>query len=535
MGPADVRGDTIRDAREVRTGARLERLAPALAAAAVLAVALVAVVARFYDLGAESYWYDELIMARLVEMDWGPLLREMAAETRPPLYVLLAKAWTGVFGTSEAGARSFSAVVGVLSVPLLYEVGRRLWGRGAGLAAALVMALSTFHVYYSQELRYYSLVMLLTTAVFLFFVRGIQGGRTRDWALFGLCSALLFYTHLLAVAVLAAPAAFLLLRRRRYAAAIRPWLLSQVGAGVAMTPWLVPALVRQIEALTTAAADQFGAGTWIPAPPLYAPARTLINFLILGRRYLPLEAAALGAGVLLTGVLVLVVLKGPRRWLREARPALDAERIDAVMLAALWLLVPIVALFLPSLVLQPFYVDRYVSTAAPALYLLAGMAVAGARRLVPPAAALAALAMWLGAATAVYHAELVKEQWREAAAYVEAHAGERDLVVLGVETGPEGGAEELHDNFYWYYDGEPSRCWLWRTREGAGALVEQIRACDPQGSALWVVMWEYEPEPFGIESYFTEGPVGGLHLAGMQAFKGVTVYRFDITQTEPGG
>src|SRR5690606_28964092 len=103
-----------------------------------------AIVLRFIHLGRESYWYDEIIMVRLASMNWDSLIARLVATGRPPLYVVLAKAWTDIFGTSEAGTRSLSAVLGILSVPLMYPVGEKLFNRQVGLIGALIMALSSF-------------------------------------------------------------------------------------------------------------------------------------------------------------------------------------------------------------------------------------------------------------------------------------------------------------------------------------------------------------------------------------------------------
>ena len=62
-----------------------------------------------------------------------------------------------------------SVVFGVLTVPLMWAVGRRLMGRGAGVAAAWLTAVHPLYVYYAQEARMYTqLVFLSILAGYLF-------------------------------------------------------------------------------------------------------------------------------------------------------------------------------------------------------------------------------------------------------------------------------------------------------------------------------------------------------------------------------
>jgi mannosyltransferase len=50
-----------------------------------------------------------------------------------------------------------------LTVPIVFLIGRLVWGAIAGLIAALLLATAPLHIAYSQEARAYALVMLATT------------------------------------------------------------------------------------------------------------------------------------------------------------------------------------------------------------------------------------------------------------------------------------------------------------------------------------------------------------------------------------
>ena len=133
----------------------------------LLLVVMLGAFLRFYHLGGESLWMDEaftwLWAHQSHEALWGAAGRW---ETNPPLYYSIQKLWWRLFGDSEAGLRSFSAVAGTLTVPIIFMAGRLIGGPVAGLIAALLLATSPSHIAYSQEARAYGLLMLsATTAV----------------------------------------------------------------------------------------------------------------------------------------------------------------------------------------------------------------------------------------------------------------------------------------------------------------------------------------------------------------------------------
>src|SRR6266576_409861 len=70
-------------------------------------------------------------------------------EMTPPLYFILARAWTHVLGTGEVGLRSLSALLGTAVVPLVYASGVTLRSRRLGLTVAAFAAVDPVMVWYS--------------------------------------------------------------------------------------------------------------------------------------------------------------------------------------------------------------------------------------------------------------------------------------------------------------------------------------------------------------------------------------------------
>ncbi|MGE5283333.1 MAG: glycosyltransferase family 39 protein, partial [Chloroflexota bacterium] len=187
---------------------------------------------RFATLDLQSYRYDEAVtVARVLHPSLFDTLSAVPrSESTPPLYYALAWLWSRVFGTSEVGLRSLSALAGTASIAVVYLAARALpLPRRAGLIAAAIVAVNPVLIWFSQDARAYALVFLLTALSFLFFARarrsGLAQGTTRrrsgkgadlaGWAAF---SALAIATHYFAAFVVIPEAVLLLLAARAHPA-----------------------------------------------------------------------------------------------------------------------------------------------------------------------------------------------------------------------------------------------------------------------------------------------------------------------------
>ena len=112
---------------------------------------------RLYGLGAQSLWYDETVSAFLARQDIPALIAHTARDIHPPAYYLLLHLWVRLAGDSEFALAFLSLVFGVLLVALVGGLTRRLLGRRATLWAMLFVAMSPYNVWYSQEVRMYTL------------------------------------------------------------------------------------------------------------------------------------------------------------------------------------------------------------------------------------------------------------------------------------------------------------------------------------------------------------------------------------------
>ncbi|HEX9922843.1 MAG TPA: glycosyltransferase family 39 protein [Anaerolineae bacterium] len=131
-----------------------------------MALAAVGFALRLYALGSESLWFDELLQLDIAQQSLSTFLPELRHYAAAPLDYIISHFWIGL-GRGDVWVRLPAVVVGTLTLPLAYQLGRQLLGRSAGPSLGLVLmallAFSPFHVRYSQETRPYALVVLGVT------------------------------------------------------------------------------------------------------------------------------------------------------------------------------------------------------------------------------------------------------------------------------------------------------------------------------------------------------------------------------------
>jgi len=367
------------------------------------AILLLAFGLRLYRLGAESLWYDETVSVHLAAKSLPALVAHTAGDIHPPGYYLLLHAWTRLAGPDDFAVAFPSLFFGVLLAALAYRLGLRLFGPQAGLLAAFLVAISPYNLWYSQEVRMYTLAAALGMGLLeaILPLLAARPGALPSWprlAAYALCAALglwvLYYFAFLLVAinlmvlvwwlVRARPAAWAGLRLSHSSGAsavagchspwrwLGRWLLAQVAVLLLYAPWL-PVAWRQ--------------ATNPPVPPW----RSLTAFgdlLVQTWSALSLGQSVNPAAAWVWPVLILAAVLFGLGLFHRSRPS---------WFLAGYVFLPVLLIGLASLVTPLFHV-RYAFTYSTPFYVIlaAGLVAAGRwrlRRWRP--------ALWLGLAVIV--------------------------------------------------------------------------------------------------------------------------------------
>jgi hypothetical protein len=155
----------------------IEGLAPWL----VLFITLVGGWLRVLLLDQKGLWLDETFSVWLAKHSFGEMLHWVASiDQHPPLYYLLLHSWVALKGDAPYTIRLLSALFGAGTIPIIYLIGKRMSGTVMGLAAAVILALSPFHIYYAQETRMYTLLTFNAAVAIYALVRLLTDPRAAE-------------------------------------------------------------------------------------------------------------------------------------------------------------------------------------------------------------------------------------------------------------------------------------------------------------------------------------------------------------------
>ena len=328
--------------------------------ALLLLILLLALAVRLWALTRQAIWFDEAVLAcfaRLSTAEWLTYLRDTIpgffwiALIKAPLPLVFMRGWTSLLGQGELVLRLPSLVLGLVAVLLIYRVARQLLGERTAPWASLLLALNPFHVYVSQQLSEYSLLLCLGLGSMSLWLSAPDGGARPWWrAVLNLIS---LGVHPMGALV---PGVQLLLGLRRP----RPWRR--------LTLWLeaLPlALVMLYAALLASRPGEVSLTLgWVPGFSAASVVELLRQFFHGGltHGHLALERPSLWQAAALA-MTVLLALAGLTSLVRA--------RSGALARLGVWAAAPLLAVAAASLVSGSLWVPRYLIFTLPALLLLA--------------------------------------------------------------------------------------------------------------------------------------------------------------------
>ncbi len=159
---------------------------------------IVSIGLRFWNLGVRAFWIDEGFTWGVTRLTWPEFAHGLTTRAADmALYYFLAKLWSAL-GTSEWSFRSLSVIFSIGTIPVVAEIGKRLYSRRGGIIAAALLTVHVFAVYYAREARSYSLVLFLVALSWLQLTNLVRNWSGRNWFLFCLISVLEVYAHFVA-------------------------------------------------------------------------------------------------------------------------------------------------------------------------------------------------------------------------------------------------------------------------------------------------------------------------------------------------
>ena len=124
------------------------------------------------------------------------------SENNPPLHFYLLHFWIKWFGVSAEVTRSLSLIFSVLTLPILFQIGRKILHEHLGILLMILFTCSNYHHSFGLEARGYALFTFLFAVLILLLVSIQQKANIIQSGLLGIVCAALFYTHYIAIVVI---------------------------------------------------------------------------------------------------------------------------------------------------------------------------------------------------------------------------------------------------------------------------------------------------------------------------------------------
>jgi len=373
-------------------------------------ITAVATALRFHSLAAKSFWFDEGVSAAIARLDWYNFARILwRREANMSLYYLFLRFWLH-FGGSEFFVRSLSVLFAIASIPVLYLLGRRLFGSRVGLIAASLLAINAYHIQYSQDARSYSLMVFLCPLSSLYFLKRLSDPSRRNRIAYVVSSALAVYAQFFSLLLV-----------------IVQWLLlkmldrEQVPRQIRNDWRSIALLVSPV--LAFVATTGTGPLRWVQHPSLTDIWVFALHLTGNGGPWLLITCAAL----------CLAALLPPWRKRRFRSVPWNAWRYYFL---TCWLVFPVVLILALSLV-KPLFVARYFIFCLPALLLLVACGIARLRPVLMAPALLLVLVISFSGTIGYYEkdVDIQRDDWRAATRYLLDHAQSRDALLFHVPMG----------------------------------------------------------------------------------------------------
>ena len=167
----------------------------------LIIIAIIALLLRCWNLDKpEGLWNDEYVAWFISSQNsFSDFCREILNNCHMPLYYVFLRIWSFLFTDADLSLRISSVICSVLSVFVMYLAGKELKDEKLGLLSALFCAISSFLIYFAQEVRIYSLLFLFTSYSLWAWIKCAKDFSSRNKLNLLLANTLVIFTHTIGI------------------------------------------------------------------------------------------------------------------------------------------------------------------------------------------------------------------------------------------------------------------------------------------------------------------------------------------------
>ena len=303
-----------------------------------------------YRINSESLWEDEINTLIKAQGGIWELLSGHLDVANPPVYDLFMHFWIRIFGISEVAMRLPSIIFGILSVLVIFYLGKELYNEETGLFSAFLLGISQFFISYMQEARSYSLLVLLSLLSCYLFIRFLKEKNNTVGLVYAVTIFIGLYVHYFMIFVIIVQNIFFVLSYKRFEPSIKKWFLIQTMVMILFSIWFLRIVLPNM-VLENAPSIE-----WIQRPDIIS-VENLFN-LFIGNIKISF------IGIIFTMLVLFFFLYN----------LLDMKLKNFIfseeeLLLILYLFIPIILVFIISQ-FKPIWMPRYLIIVFPALILI---------------------------------------------------------------------------------------------------------------------------------------------------------------------
>jgi 4-amino-4-deoxy-L-arabinose transferase-like glycosyltransferase len=168
----------------------------------ITVVFVISFLLRIYGLGSKDFWYDEIYSVWYAASPWQ--------NWNAPLYWILLHFWVKIFGISEFSLRFPGMLFSFFTMAIVFLFAKKLFNKKTATLATLLIGLSSFHLWYAQEARDYSMVLFFGTLSSYLLFLAIKKISFKRWAWFVIISLVGVYTNYFFIFLIIAQALYIL-------------------------------------------------------------------------------------------------------------------------------------------------------------------------------------------------------------------------------------------------------------------------------------------------------------------------------------
>jgi 4-amino-4-deoxy-L-arabinose transferase-like glycosyltransferase len=379
-------------------------------------------------MGKESLWYDEAMTALSLRLPFSEMIDERLAAGHSPLYFILLYPIAKVFGTGEFVVRIPSVLTSALSIYLFFLLAKYLFSdRFFALVPTLFFTLSSLNIYFAQEARMYSMGVLFCIMSFYFLLRALEGSHFTGWFLYGLATVFMIYLSVSTIPIFLAQIAFIIIKKKHFTISI----LTLVFIAACYLPmgffYLQTKKVDTLQWLTPISARTFLEifyGFAFRPIPIEGVAGWHRHYV----RVSEILSIVFAGGFVLFGIMPIFNSRGMTR-------VVNFKRSDASLLSGLWLLLPLVVVYLFSLFGQPILgPKRYIIALSPPFYLLIALGISNIDLKMLRTYLIVGFSILFMVTLFFFYRTPTKEDWRGAVAHIDRSLGSGEVLFGDLST-----------------------------------------------------------------------------------------------------